>query len=147
VPDSERILDIVFVGVVAFTLVQGPTLPVVGRALRLIPPHTARELQVEAAPLDQLDAELLTLAIPPGSRLHGVAVFELRLPTPTVISLIIRNGDTLVPQRETRLLTGDELLIVTTSRTRETTERRLRAVSRRGRLARWFGEHGDPEPT
>ena len=147
VPGSERILDIVFVGVVIFTLVQGPTLPAVGRVLHLVPPDTARELQVDAAPLDRLDAELLTLTIPPGSRLHGVGLFELRLPRPTVISLIIRDGETLVPQRETRLLAGDELLIVTTSRTRETTERRLRAVSRRGRLAQWFGEHGDPEPT
>ena len=146
VPGSERLLDIVFIGVVIFTLVQGPTLPAVARALHLVPPDTARELHVEAAPLDRLDAELLTLAIPPGSRLHGVAIFELRLPTPTVISLIIRNSQTVVPQREMRLLAGDELLIVTTSRTRETTERRLRAVSRRGRLARWFGEHGDPEP-
>jgi len=147
VPGSERILDIVFIGVVIFTLVQGPTLPAVARALHLVPPDTARELHVEAAPLDRLDAELLTLAIPPGSRLHGVAIFELRLPTPTLISLIIRNSQTVVPQREMRLLAGDELLIVTTSRTRDTTERRLRAVSRRGRLAGWFGEYGDPDPT
>lgn len=146
VPGSDQILDIVFVGVVVFTLIQGPSLPIVGRALRLIPRHATRELQVEAAPLDQLDAELLTLAIPPGSRLHGVALFELRLPPPTVVSLIIRNGETIVPERDTRLLTGDELLIVTTSRTREPTERRLRAVSRRGRLAHWFGEDGDPDP-
>lgn len=147
VPGSERILDIVFIGVVIFTLVQGPTLPAVARALHLVRPDPARELQIEAAPLDRIDAELLTLAIPPGSRLHGVALFELRLPSPTVLSLIIRDGEPVVPQPDTRLSSGDELLIVTTSRTREYTERRLRAVSRRGRLARWFGEHGDPEPS
>jgi cell volume regulation protein A len=39
------------------------------------------------------------------------------------------------------------VLIVATTANREATERRLRAVSRRGRLARWFGEHGDPDPT
>jgi potassium/hydrogen antiporter len=147
VPGSEQILDIVFCGVVIFTLVQGPTLPVVARTLHLVPRDSARELQVEAAPLDRLDAELLTLAIPPRSRMHGVALFELRLPAPTVVSLIIREGQTLVPQPDTRLIAGDELLIVTASRTREATERRLRAVSRRGRLARWFGENGDPEAT
>ncbi len=146
VPGAERLLDIVFVGVVVFTLVQGPTLPAVARALRLAPTDSTRELQVEAAPLDRLDAELLTLAIPPRSRLHGVALYELRLPAPTVISLIIRAEQTLVPQHDTRLITGDELLIVTTTPTRDATERRLRAVSRRGHLARWFGEHGDPEP-
>jgi hypothetical protein len=40
---------------------------------------------------------------------------------------------------------GDELLIVSTSTTREATERRLRAVSRRGKLAYWFDEFGEPD--
>jgi cell volume regulation protein A len=75
-------------------------------------------------------------------------VFELRLPAPTVVSLIIRRaGRALVPDRETVLLRGDEVLIVTTTPMREAAERRLRAVSRRGRLARWFGERGDPLPS
>ena len=71
-------------------------------------------------------------------------MFELRLPRPTVISLIIRKGEALVPDPTTTLLAADELLIVTTTPVRERTECRLRAVSRRGRLARWFGEHGAP---
>ena len=74
-------------------------------------------------------------------------VFELRLPTPTVVSLIIRRGRAVVPDRETVLARGDELVIVTTTSVRDATERRLRAVSRRGRLARWFGERGDPVPS
>ena len=102
---------------------------------------------VAAAPLHPRDAELLTLMIPSDSRLHGVTVFELRLPAPTVVSLMIRRGRAFVPDRETILMRGDELLIVTTTSEREATERRLRAVSRRGRLARWFGERGDPVPS
>ncbi len=146
IPASEQILDIVFVAVVVFTLVQGPTLPFLARTLRIASPDTTRELPVEVAPLDRVNTELLTLTIPPSSRLHGVTVLELRLPSPTVINLIIRNGQALVPQPDTSLRTGDELLIVTTGTTRDPTERRLRAISRRGRLARWFGEHGDPDP-
>jgi potassium/hydrogen antiporter len=145
VPGSREILDIVFVIVVIFTLVQGPTLPAVARRLRLVTTGIAHDLQVEVAPLERVDAELLTLTIPSGSRLHGVAIFELRLPAPTVISLIIRNGETLVPDRQTTLTTGDELLIVTTSSSRETSIRRLRAISRRGRHAHWFGEQGNPD--
>ena len=145
VPGSDEILDIVFVIVVIFTLVQGPTLPAIARRLHLVNTDTSHELQIEVAPLERVDAELLTLKVPPGSRLHGVAMFELRLPTPTVIGLIIRNGETLVPDRQTTVVTGDELLIVTTSSTREVTIRRLRAVSRRGRQAHWFGETGNSD--
>jgi len=145
VPGSERLLNIVFVLVVVFTLVQGPSLSPVAHLLGLIPKEATREIQVEAAPLDVLEAELLTMTVHAPSRLHNVTVLELRLPDPSVITLIIRNGHTFVPQPDTRIAIGDELLIVTTTKTRAATERRLRAVSRRGKLAYWFDEYGEVE--
>ncbi|BBX96366.1 putative Na(+)/H(+) antiporter [Mycobacterium lacus] len=145
VPDSYRLLNIVFVLVVVFTLVQGPSLRPIAHRLRLISREATREIQVEAAPLDVLDAELLTMTVQPPSRLHNVTILELRLPDPAVITLIIRDGHTFVPGPDTRIETGDELLIVTTSRTRAATEARLRAVSRRGKLAYWFDEYGEPD--
>lgn len=45
------------------------------------------------------------------------------------------------------LRAGDELLLITTPGTRDATERRLRAIGRRGKLARWLGERGDAEPS
>ncbi|MFJ9551307.1 potassium/proton antiporter [Streptomyces erythrochromogenes] len=146
VEGSRHLLNIVFVLVVVFTLVQGPTLPAAARLLHIARSGAVREIQVESAPLDVLDADLLTVTIPPGSRLNGVAVFELRLPPPAVITLLVRGGVTQVPGPDTVLAAGDELLLVTTSTTRQATERRLRAVGRRGKLARWLGEHGRSEP-
>ncbi len=145
VPDAIRLLNIVFILVVVFTLVQGPSLSALARRLGLISGEATREIQVEAAPLDVLEAELLTMTVQPPSRLHNVMVLELRLPDPTVITLIIRGGHTFVPQPDTRLAVGDELLIVTTPKTRNEAERRLRAVSRRGKLAYWFDEYGEPD--
>lgn len=145
VPDSQRLLNIVFILVVVFTLVQGPSLKPIAHRLGLIRRDVTREIQVESAPLDVLGAELLTLTVLPQSRLHSVTVLELRLPDPSVITLIIRDGRTFVPQLDTRIKAGDELLIVSTTKTREPTERRLRAVSRRGKLAHWFDEYGEPD--
>jgi len=145
VQDSVRILNIVFILVVVYTLVQGPSLHFLAHRLGLIPKEATRELQVEAAPLDVLDAELLTMTVQDPSRLHNVTVLELRLPNPSVITLIIRDGHTFVPQPDTRIAIGDELLIVTTTKTRAAAERRLRAVSRRGKLAHWFDEFGEVE--
>jgi potassium/hydrogen antiporter len=142
VPNSYRLLNIVFLLVVVFTLVQGPSLRPIARGLGLITRESTREIQVEAALLDVLDAELLTMTVQPSSRLHNVTIVELRLPDPSVITLIIRNGHTFVPLPDTRIAVGDELLIVTTSTTRAAAESRLRAVSRRGKLAYWFGEYG-----
>ncbi|TDZ44383.1 potassium/proton antiporter [Mycobacteroides franklinii] len=143
VPDSYRLLNIVFVLVVVFTLVQGPSLRPVAHLLGLISREATREIQVEAAPLDVLDAELLTMKVQPGSRLRNVTILELRLPDPAVVTLIIRQGNTFVPLPDTRIESDDELMIVTTSKTRALTESRIRAVSRRGKLAYWFDEYGD----
>ena len=143
VPDSDRLLDIVFVLVVIFTLIQGPSLGPFARRLGLVSREVTREILVESAPLDVLDAELLTTTIVPRSRLHSVSIIELRLPDPGVVTLIIREGRTFVPTDDTQLKVGDELLIVTTRTRREATERRLRAVSRRGPLAHWFDEFGE----
>jgi cell volume regulation protein A len=145
VPDSMRLLNIVFILVVVYTLIQGPSLRPLAHRLGLIPKDATREIQVEAAPLDVLDAELLTMTVHQPSRLHNVTVLELRLPDPSVITLIIRNGHTFVPQPDTRIAAGDELLIVTTTKTRAAAERRLRAVSRRGKLAYWFNDYGEPD--
>lgn len=145
VADSYRLLNIMFILVVVFTLIQGPGLSLLAHKLGLISGEATREIQVEAAPLDVLEAELLTMTVSPPSRLHNVSVLELRLPDPSVITLIIRKGRTFVPQPHTRIQAGDELLIVTTPKTRAATERRLRAVSRRGKLAYWFDEYGEPD--
>jgi cell volume regulation protein A len=136
------LLDIVFVLVVIFTLIQGPSLTVRPKT-GLVSAEVTREILVESAPLDVLDAELLTTTIVPRSRLHSVSIIELRLPDPGVVTLIIREGRTFVPTDDTQLKVGDELLIVTTRTRREATERRLRAVSRRGPLAHWFDEFGE----
>jgi cell volume regulation protein A len=139
---SSELFGLVFVLVVAFTLVQGPTLSAVATALRLSAPSEPDDLGVEAAPLEDLHADLLQLRIPPGSRLHGVEIFELRLPRGSAVTLVVRDGVSFVPTSETQLRRGDSLLIVATARTRPEAERRLRAVSRHGRLAAWYGDRG-----
>ncbi len=143
-PGGRRLFDIVFVLVVVFTLVQGTSLPLVARPLGLVESDQTTEIDVESAPLEELGADLLQLRIPPGSRLHGVYVDELRLPPEAVVSLLVRDGHALVPGSNTRLVRGDQLLVVAGGRCRDAVERRLRAVSRAGRLARWYGETGEP---
>ncbi|MBW8751814.1 MAG: potassium/proton antiporter [Propionibacteriales bacterium] len=138
VPDATRLFDIVFVMVVIYTLLTAPTLPRVARVLRVARRSEPRDLDVEAAPLERIAADLLMVTISPRSLMHGVEVGELRLPAGASVSLIVRDGSTLVPQTRTVLRHGDELLVVTPRKVREHTERRLRTVSLRGRLAQWL---------
>ncbi|WP_341926486.1 potassium/proton antiporter [Nocardioides psychrotolerans] len=140
VEGAERLFDIVFVMVVVYTLLTGPTLPLVARVLKVTRRGEPRDLELEAAPLERVAADLLQVTISPASLMHGVEVSELRLPPGASISLIIRDGETKVPQARSVLRHGDELLIVTPRKARERTEERLRQVSRGGRLAQWLDE-------
>ncbi len=140
VTDSPRLFDVVFVMVVVYTLLTGPTLPMVARWLGVDRRHEPRDIELEAAPLERIAADMLQVTITPASRLHGVEVGELRLPVGASVSMVIRDGQSLVPERRTVLKRGDDMLVVTPRRLREATERRLRDVSLGGRLARWLPE-------
>ena len=146
VHDATRLFDIVFVFVVVFTLLTGPTLPLVAKVLRVARRSEPRDLDVEAAPLERIAADLLQVTISPKSLMHGVEVGELRLPTGASVALIVRDGRIMVPERRTVLRHGDDVLVVTPRKDREATERRLRAVSIGGRLAQWLGT-GKPTTT
>jgi cell volume regulation protein A len=146
VPGAAALFDAVFVLVVIFTLAQASTLPPVARWLGVTAPAEATELRVETAPLERMRADLLQLEIPVGSHLSGVHLDELRLPVGAVVTLVLRDGAGFVPHEQTRLRTGDSLLIVATDEVRDATLQRLRDVGKAGRLARWItGNSGATE--
>ncbi|MFB9399343.1 potassium/proton antiporter [Streptomyces echinatus] len=146
VAGSRRIFNIVFVLVVVYTLVQGPTLPWLARTLRLGEKGEASDLGIESAPLERLRGHLLSVAIPEGSRMHGVEVGELRLPPGAAVTLVVREKESFVPLPTTVLRRGDELLVVATDPVRDAAERRLRAVAHGGKLASWLGMNGANGP-
>ncbi|GGJ85700.1 K+/H+ antiporter [Pilimelia anulata] len=139
---ADGLFNAVFVLVVVFTLAQVGGLGPLARRLGLTAGDETTELLVETAPLERMRADLLQLDVPPGSLLAGVYVDELRLPVGAAVTLVVRDDAGFVPSAATRLRTGDSLLIVATASVRDAAERRLRAISRRGRLARWLGEEG-----
>jgi len=138
-PGAEQVVDVVFVLVVVYTLLQAPTLPWLGRRLGIVEPGHALDVEVEIAPLEQLRADLLQVRVGPGSRLHGVYVEELRLPPGAHVTLVVRDGQSLVPGPHTHFRTGDQVLVVASDGARDAAEARLQAVARGGKLARWIG--------
>ena len=138
-PGVAWLFDFVFVLVVIFTLVQGPTLPWVARRLGLdragVHPSTSR-----SSPRRWRRWAPTCCRCRSGrrSQLHGVELFELRLPAGANVTLVVRDGKGFVPTPDTPLRRGDQLLIVTTAEAR----RRRRAAGARGqpstgRLAGW----------
>jgi len=133
-----QLFDVVFVLVVVFTLIQSPLMAPLARRLGLVHTEQLVEISVESAPLESVHAELLELTVPHGSRLIFVEVGELRLPElGAMVSLIVREGRTFVPDVSSRLREGDRLLVVVGPDGRSAAQERIAAVSQDGRAASW----------
>jgi len=141
-PHARDVFNLVFVLVIVLTLVQAPALPSLARRLGVVVDRP-RDVEVEAAPLERIAADLLQVHVTAKSRLHGVEISELRLPPGSSVSLIVRGERSFTPSLTSSIRRGDDLLIVTPRADREATELRVQAVSRRGRLAAWIGREGD----
>ena len=142
VDQAEDLFNLVFVMVVFLTVLTAPLLPSLASFFG-VTVERARDVDVEAAPLERIAADLLQVKITEKSRLHGVEIGELRLPAGTSVSLIVRGDSSFTPDRRTALRRGDDILIVTPRKDRDKTEKRLQSISRGGRLAGWGNSRGD----
>lgn len=136
--EAHRIFDVVFLLVVLFTLIQGPTLPRLARAVGATAGEHPRDVQIESSPLDDVEATLVQFSVAPASRLAGVEIGELRLPLGAAVSLVLRDDSVFTPDRTTVLRRGDHVLVATSREDVARVEARLRAVSEHGRLAGWY---------
>ncbi len=137
IPEAALLFDLVLVFVVVFTALQAPTLAWVAGRLGLIDPLAASDVDIEVAPLEHQDADLLRITVPEHSRLPGVSVRELRLPENVVVAQLVRDGESFSPDGHTTLQARDALLIVTPAQHRAKVEDRLVQIGRGGRLAQW----------
>lgn len=144
VPGAHAIFDVVFLLVIVFTLVQGPTLPIFARITGVARPAATSVLTLESAPLENADVLTLQLSVPPESRLHRVTVDELRLPPRATVSMILRGGEVLVPRPATHLCVGDDVILTSPREDQAEVERRFRLVHQGGRLASWLDDEGEP---
>ena len=139
---SLDLFNMTFVAVVVYTIVQAAPLGKLAKWCG-VESTRGRDVEIDAAPLERISADLLQIHVPESSKLAGVEVGELRLPPGASVTMVVRDGSTMVPHRTTRIRVDDELLLVTTRELRETVERRLRLVAEQGRLAGWDTTHRD----
>ena len=136
-PNVDWIFELVFVLVVIFTIVQAPTLPWVAQRLGIVEDYRASTSSVEATPLEELRAELIQVTVGPASELHGVEVFELRLPEGANVTLVVRGGKGFVPEGQHGAPPRRPAARRRDGRGEPQAEKRVRDVSQCGRLAGW----------
>lgn len=113
VPDAELIFNIVFFIVLTSALLQGWSLPATARLLRLDAPlDRRRRYPIEFEPVKGVDTELVDLIVPYNSAVAGKSIVELDLPQDSLIVLISRDDNFLVPSGGTVLQGGDTILVL-----------------------------------
>ena len=92
------------------------------------PPHIITSLVEEAVsvgdvirlmPVGQGDVSVVELKVPDGSSMSGRPLYELRLPGDSAITAVVREGHVLVPQPETVIADGDEIVALTSASSEE----------------------------
>jgi cell volume regulation protein A len=135
---SQEFFDIVFFAVVLSTLLQGGTIEPVARWLKATSSEPALPPPlVEIGTIRGLGADVLEVPVREGDAAVGARVRELGLPREALVSVLVREGEALLPRGSTRIHAGDRLHILT---------RREALEEVRGLRERWrVGPVGPPE--
>ena len=113
IPQADTIFNIVFFVVLTSVLLQGTAIVPVARLLGVAQPYVPKpRFPFERVEDVQLRSELVELPVPQHSAVSGRQIVELGLPVHTLIVLILRDQEILVPNGDTVLQGGDLLLVL-----------------------------------
>lgn len=126
--EADLIFNVVFFVVLTSVLLQGSSIPLAARWLRVDAPLVQQRVYpIEYTPIGGFRSELKELPVPHGSAVEGKAIVELGLPDDFLVVLIARENDFVVPSGGTVLQAGDTLLVLSETASFEQVARSLRA--------------------
>jgi cell volume regulation protein A len=109
-PSAELFFNLVFFIVITSALLQGWSIPAVARLLNVdAPVKRKRNYPIEFAPAEGTDTELKELTIPLNATISGKSIVEIGMPKDSLIILINRNEEFIVPSGGTVLQEGDQV--------------------------------------
>ncbi len=123
-PKALLIFDVTFFVVVLSALVQGWSLPLAARLLKLeMPQPPSPPVTLEISSLRNIDSDIVDYTVTEESRASGRMVRELALPSGVVIALISRDDEIIPPQGNTLIQPGDHVILVLRPETRPVVDR------------------------
>lgn len=112
VPRAEMYFNLVFFIVLISGLLQGPTIPMLARWLGVDAPLSAkRKSPIEYEPSGKTKSDLVEITIPMHSPIAGQRILDVGFPPGSLVVLILRGEETVVPSGGAILKAGDELVL------------------------------------
>lgn len=113
VPQADIIFNVVFFVVFASVLIQGTSIPIVSKILKLdVPLPQRRPYPIEFEKTGAIDAELTEAIVPYDSEASGKRIGELHVPEKCLIMLISREDKFIIPSGSVVIEGGDVLLVL-----------------------------------
>ena len=111
--DAGALFNVVFFIVLSSALLQGWTIPLVARWLGVdAPMKKSSRYPIEFAPAQNSDTQLVDLMVPINSEIIGKTIVELGMPADSLIVLINRDDNYIVPSGGTAIEESDTLLVL-----------------------------------
>ncbi len=112
VEGADQIFNIVFFITLLSLILQGTTLPFFARKLGLSAPmeRTGNDFGVELP--DEIDTDLTDITVTPAMIANGDTLKDMSLPQGTLVMIVKRGTEFLVPNGSLHLQVGDKLLLI-----------------------------------
>jgi potassium/hydrogen antiporter len=113
IPQAETIFNTVFFVVITSVLIQGTSIPLLSKLLKVDAPFTnKRHYPIEFEKAEGMDAELTDVIVPYNSTAAGKRIVDLNIPEKCLIMLISRQDKFIIPAGPTVIDSGDVLLVL-----------------------------------
>lgn len=110
---GEDVFNLVFFAVILSVLIQGSTLGVVARWLKLsTPSRPMPRYGLELVTMAESDLDLVVVDLPGPQRDDGPRIRDLEFPPGAAITLIIRDNQVIIPKGNTRLSGWDQVTVL-----------------------------------
>lgn len=111
--DGKEIFNLVFFAVMLSIVIQGSTLGRMARWLGLTVPAKPKPLvNLELMTMAHSDYDLVVVDIPDAAAREGLRIRDLDLPEGSVITLITRGSEVVIPKGNTCLQAGDQVTVL-----------------------------------
>jgi cell volume regulation protein A len=110
---ANIIFDIVFFVSLTSVLVQGTSLPLVAKWLKLtLPEELKKRTQTDMALTESIKSLLTEITIEEGNPVAGKQIFQLGMPKTTLIAFIFRDNKYVTPNGSTVIRENDKLFVL-----------------------------------
>ncbi|MCE1166357.1 MAG: potassium/proton antiporter [Bacteroidetes bacterium] len=129
IEQSSMLFNLVFFITISSALIQGWSIPAVAKLFGVEETGAKKpKLPLEIIPGAKMKNELADITIPANSAISGLSLAEINLPEGSLVTVVYRNDEYIVPNGSTYLEEGDIVLVLVNDENKKQTVEKLTSI-------------------